>query len=117
MENLTIVNDGQSVWAAQTDDLVSAMARLGWTADHHQGLDIIREPEVADRDSDDSDDSGIAYGLLCSEVPAEYEGSEITDEIRAQSQVLHYREDVDGGQFVASRGLADALSRKVAALA
>lgn len=67
---LTLIDDGNTRWIADTAELVATMRRLKWAVrDSLEGL--IDEPEdvPADDDSDPDDNQEVrSYSALCSDV-------------------------------------------------
>lgn len=76
MQAITKINDGQTIWYARTAELAASFAKLGYTADTYQGIDVIVEPPY---DEDDEVDAGKAYSDLCASTTEALEPAEGAD--------------------------------------
>jgi len=77
----TEVNDGQVRWYAETQELVAALVKVGYTCDAYQGYWALAEPMRDPEEYHNAD----AYSDLCSRTsPIE------TDEIIVGTETLAY---------------------------
>lgn len=92
------IDDGQTKWTANLDDLVRGLRACGYRAEEYHGyLTVVEPPQTDDEDAE------YAYSELCSKVPP-IEGVTETE----TDCLMDYREDVDW-RWVVSYGLYKAL--------
>ena len=72
----TQINDGETIWYADTTELVAALVEVGYTCDAYQGYWAVAEPQHEDDYSKYCEEG--AYSALCSRTES-VEGDSIPD--------------------------------------
>lgn len=96
------IEDGQDTWVADRNVLITAMRRAGWSSDTYQGHLVAIEPLATNRIQSAA---GDGYSDLCNAV-GDIEGRDAAK----STDRMTYRADINGGTWVITRGLYDALA-------